>query len=140
MLEELVVTGHETSKILAISFAHLCIGGWRPLGKNYFDVSATFGRGAVIGPASLKRIECPRALMVVRGSESSHSDALDAHAQVRIFPILGLDRLPLRRRRSHQFKSPSIAGSVTRSFLRSHARSSLKQSQKTPGGNYHRGS
>jgi hypothetical protein len=35
---------------------HLCIDGWRPLGKNFFDVSATFGRGAVIDPASSKRI------------------------------------------------------------------------------------
>jgi hypothetical protein len=35
---------------------HLCIDGWRPLGENFFDVSATFGRGAVIDPASLKRI------------------------------------------------------------------------------------
>jgi len=36
--------------------SHLCIDGWRPLGKNFFDVSATFGRGAVIDPASSKRI------------------------------------------------------------------------------------
>ena len=86
-------------------WAHLCIGGWRPYGKNFFDVAATFGRGAVIGPASSKRIPCPRALMVVRGSDPSHYVALDAHAQVRALPILGLDRLPLRRRRSHRFDS-----------------------------------
>ena len=45
--------------------------------------------------------------MVVRGSSPSHYGALDAHAQVRVVPILGLDRLPLRRRRSHQFDDPT---------------------------------
>lgn len=49
---------------------------------------------------------CPRSLMVVCGSGPSHSDALDAHAQVGVFLILGLDRLPLRRR-SHQFDNPT---------------------------------
>ena len=55
----------------------------------------------------LKRIPCPRALMVVRGSGPSHCGALAAQAQVRVIPILGLDRLPLRRRRSHQFDNPT---------------------------------
>lgn len=55
----------------------------------------------------LKRIPCPRALMVVRGSGPSHCGALAAQAQVRVIPILGLDRLPLRRRRSHQFDHPT---------------------------------
>lgn len=47
------------------------------------------------------------ALMIVREPGSSHYGALDAHAQVRVVPVLGLDRLPLRHRRSHQFDHPT---------------------------------
>jgi hypothetical protein len=35
-----------------VGVIHTIIAGWRPLGKNFFDVLATFGRGAVIAPAS----------------------------------------------------------------------------------------
>jgi len=42
---------------------------------------------------------------IVRGSDTSHYVALDAHAQIRALPILGLDRSPLPRNRSHQFDS-----------------------------------
>lgn len=64
------------------------------------------GRGAVIGPASSKWIHV-RALIIVRESGPSHYGALHAHAQVRVIPIPGLDRLPLRHHCSHQFDRPT---------------------------------
>ncbi len=65
------------------------------------------GRGAVIDPASSKWIPCPRALIIVRESGPSHYGALHAHAQVRVIPVPGLDRLPLRHHCSHQFDRPT---------------------------------
>jgi hypothetical protein len=40
----LVITIEFTIKIPDQFLAHLCIGGWRPHGKSFFDVAATFGR------------------------------------------------------------------------------------------------
>jgi hypothetical protein len=74
------------------------------MARTFFDITATFGRGAVIDPASW--CGCPRALMVspLIGSQPLLSRLMRMH-RYGLSRSSGLDRWPLHRVRSHQFKN-----------------------------------
>ena len=86
--------------------SHLCIKGWRPHGKNVFRHSSNFWSGCGHRSGLMMRIIRAAGLngSPLIGSQPLLSRLMRMH-RYGLSRSSGLDRLPLHRARSHQFKN-----------------------------------